>query len=94
MPYSRYYFMYTLYAVLAAYTAYTFLWSRFGLGFTAALQYVLLCLVLIALYYTICSFVIYSNHEVCKDIRQDSSFCHPDNVVRIKNVFYVYFSHN
>lgn len=49
MPYSRNYFMYMLYAVLAAYTAYTYLWSRFGLGVTAALQYVLLCLVLLGL---------------------------------------------
>lgn len=41
--------MYALYAVLAAYTAYTYLWSRFGLGVTTIVQYALLGLLLLGL---------------------------------------------
>lgn len=39
--------MYVLYAILLLYTAYVFVWTRFGLGVTSVIQYILLCLVLL-----------------------------------------------
>lgn len=41
--------MYALYAILLSYTAYIFLWTRFGLGVTSVIQYALLCLVLLGI---------------------------------------------
>ena len=43
------YYIYMLFTALIVYMAYTFLWSRFGLGVTKIIQYVLLVLVLIGL---------------------------------------------
>ena len=55
MPYTKNYFIYTLFSFLIAYTSYTFLWSRFGLGITSIIQYVLLGLVLLG-------FMLYLTH--------------------------------
>lgn len=45
MPYAKNYFIYALFVTLVTYTAYTFLWTRFGLVVTTVVQYVLLFLV-------------------------------------------------
>ena len=55
MPYTKNYFIYALFSFLIAYTSYTFLWSRFGLGITSIIQYVLLGLVLLG-------FMLYLTH--------------------------------
>ncbi len=47
MQYGNNYYINTLFATLIAYTAYVFLWTRFGLGLTLVVQYILLCLILI-----------------------------------------------
>lgn len=44
-------YVYALFIVLVMYTAYTFLWTRFGLGVTSILQYVLLGLVCIGAFF-------------------------------------------
>ena len=38
MLYKKNYLIYALFAVLITYTAYTFLWTRFGLGVTFVVQ--------------------------------------------------------
>lgn len=47
MQYRKNYFMYVLSIILILYTAYIFLWSRFGLGITLIIQYTLLGIVLL-----------------------------------------------
>lgn len=48
MPYQSNNFIYSLFVVLISYMSYEFLWTRFGLGVTSAVQYVLLVFVLLA----------------------------------------------
>mgnify|MGYP004555962759 CR=1 FL=1 len=49
MPYTKNFYIYALFAVLIIYTAYPFLWTRYGLGVTTIVQYMLLGLVLLGL---------------------------------------------
>lgn len=50
MPYKKNYLIYALFAILITYTAYTFLWTRFGLGVTSVVQLVLLGLVILGFF--------------------------------------------
>ena len=50
MLYKKNYLIYALFAVLITYTAYTFLWTRFGLGVTFVVQLALLGLVILGFF--------------------------------------------